>query len=286
MAKRRPQGGPVAVTHPAAAGPDVTAIRVAGVTHRFDGDFSAADRDTAERYALKGVELAIPRGQFLAIVGPSGCGKTTLMNMMAGLIQPTSGTVTRDGEPVRGLARNVGYMFARPGLLPWRDAGSNVRLGLEFRGVGRSQAHRRSSELLAEVGLSQHERSLPAELSQGMRQRVALARVLALDPDYLLMDEPFGALDAQTKMIMQGLFLSIWEKSAKTVVFVTHDLHEAAALADRVIVMTAAPGQIKADIQIPFPRPRQLEQLRFEDRFVELTHHIWTLLRDEVAERE
>lgn len=258
-------------------------ITVRDATHEFDR--SRGDTASGERlYALQDINLVIPRGQFLAIVGPSGCGKTTLMNMMAGLIQASSGVVTRDGRPATSLARNVGYMFARPGLLPWRTARGNVELGLEFRGVSRSRAKETASELLRQVGLSTFEASLPSELSQGMRQRVALARVLALDPDYLLMDEPFGALDAQTKLVIQELFIRIWEGTGKTVVFVTHDLVEAAAMADRVIVMTASPGRIKADLTMPFDRPRDLNDLRFDPRFQEISHQIWTALKDEVSQ--
>lgn len=259
------------------------AITVSGVTHEFDRQAGQDGHDSGPMHALQDVNLEVPRGQFLAIVGPSGCGKTTLMNMMAGLLQPTDGSVIRDGQRARTLSRNVGYMFARPGLLPWRDARANVELGLEFRGVRRAEARATASELLAEVGLSKFEHALPAELSQGMRQRVALARVLALNPDYLLMDEPFGALDAQTKLVVQELFIRIWEKSGKTVVFVTHDLVEAASLADRVIVMTASPGRIKSDILVPFERPRNLEDLRFDAQFLEIAQQIWVALRDEVS---
>lgn len=258
------------------------AIAVRGVTHEFDRQ-SVDDPDDVVMNALIDIDLDVPRGQFLAIVGPSGCGKTTLMNMMAGLLKPTVGSVMRDGRPAKSLAQNVGYMFARPGLLPWRSARANVELGLEFRGVRRGEAREIAARLLADVGLSQFENSLPAELSQGMRQRVALARVLALDPDYLLMDEPFGALDAQTKIVVQERFSKIWEGTGKTVIFVTHDLVEAAALADRVIVMTASPGQIKADITIPFGRPRDLDSLRFDPKFQEISHEIWTALKDEVS---
>ena len=257
------------------------AITVRGVTHEFGrprGDAAARRMN-----ALEDIDLVVPRGQFLAIVGPSGCGKTTLMNMMAGLIQPSSGVVTRDDRPATSLARNVGYMFARPGLLPWRSARGNVELGLEFRGMRKSSARQTASELLDQVGLSRFEASLPAELSQGMRQRVALARVLALDPDYLLMDEPFGALDAQTKLVIQDLFIRIWEGTGKTVIFVTHDLVEAAAMADRVIVMTASPGRIKADLTMPFERPRDLDGLRFDPKFQEISAEVWAALKDEVS---
>lgn len=259
------------------------AITVRRVTHDFGRQSDG--RSAASMPALENIDLDVPKGQFLSIVGPSGCGKTTLMNMMAGLLQPTAGVITRDGRAAASLARNVGYMFARPGLLPWRSARANVELGLEFRGVRRKEARSTALELLEDVGLSKFENALPAELSQGMRQRVALARVLALDPDYLLMDEPFGALDAQTKQVVQELFVRIWEGTGKTVIFVTHDLMEAAALSDRVIVMTASPGRIKADLMMPFPRPRDLDELRFDPRFQEISHQIWTALRDEVATR-
>lgn len=259
------------------------AIQVTGLTHEFSSPYEPRNGPAEASYALIDIELSIPRGQFLAIVGPSGCGKTTLMNMMAGLLTPSRGNILRDGVPPISPARNVGYMFARPGLLPWRDALANVELGLEFRGVRRRESRSTAEGLLDEVGLSKFSSSLPAELSQGMRQRVALARVLALNPDYLLMDEPFGALDAQTKLVVQELFIKIWEGTGKTVVFVTHDLVEAASLADRVIVMTASPGRIKADITLPFKRPRMLEELRFDPEFQDISQQIWTALKDEVA---
>ncbi|WP_160148824.1 ABC transporter ATP-binding protein [Amycolatopsis alkalitolerans] len=226
--------------------------------------------------------FGVPRGQFLAIVGPSGCGKTTVLNMMAGLIRPTSGEVYRNGQPAVRVDRSVGYMFARPGLMPWRTVSDNIKLGLEFRGVRRRTRAEEADRLLVLVGLANYRDAYPAELSQGMRQRAALARTLALDPEFLLMDEPFGALDAQTKILMQEEFTKVWEGTDKTVVFVTHDVSEAIALADRVLVFTASPGRIKAEIDIGLPRPRHPDSLRFDATYQKYFERIWNELRGEV----
>ena len=250
------------------------AIEVRHVTHRF-----AADEGPL---ATEDVSFAVRRGEFLSIVGPSGCGKTTVLNMMAGLIRPTTGEVLRNGSPANGVDRSVGYMFARPGLMPWRTVQDNIVLGLQFRGVSRQQRNQEAERLLELVGLTKHRKLHPAELSQGMRQRVALARTLAIDPEFLLMDEPFGALDAQTKVLMHEEFIKVWEGTGKTVVFVTHDVAEAIALGDRVLVFSASPGHIKADIPIELPRPRQPDPLRFDSTYQEYFERIWNELRGEV----
>jgi NitT/TauT family transport system ATP-binding protein len=239
--------------------------------------------DTEPVLAVDNISLEIPQGQFVAIVGPSGCGKTTILNMLSGLIPPTVGSVKRHGEEVTEPSRDIGYMLARSALSPWRTARKNVELGLQLHGVGRTERRKRAEELLELLHLEGFANAFPSQLSQGMRQRVAIARTLAIDPDLWLMDEPFGALDAQTRLVVQGEFVSLWEKSkVSTVLFVTHDLEEAVLLADRVLVMTARPGRIKSDNMIDLPRPRVIDELRFDEDFKAAEHKIWKELRDEI----
>lgn len=239
--------------------------------------------DTDHVLAVDTINLEIPQGQFVAIVGPSGCGKTTILNMLSGLIKPTVGSVKRHGQEVQGPSRDIGYMLARSALSPWRTARKNVELGLQIHGVGKSERRERAEELLELLHLEGFANAFPSQLSQGMRQRVAIARTLAIDPDLWLMDEPFGALDAQTRLVVQAEFVSLWEKSKEsTVIFVTHDLEEAVLLADRVLVMTARPGRIKSDNLIDRPRPRVIDELRFDENFKAAEHKIWKELRDEI----
>lgn len=249
------------------------AIRVEGVSHAFPSP------DGKPVLALDDVSFNVPKGQFLALVGASGCGKTTILNMAAGLVHPVGGTVLVDGERVTKPSRRTGYMFARDGLLPWRSARHNIEVGLELRGMPAEERERHGTRLLEMIGLSAFGRAWPWQLSQGMRQRVALARTLAIDPDTLLMDEPFAALDAQTKLMLQAEFLRVWERDRKTVLFVTHDLSEAVALADRVIVLTRRPGRIQADIEIDLPRPRDPERIRFDQRYLKLSEQVWQALK-------
>lgn len=256
------------------------AIRVDDVTHYF------AKRGSKDHtQVLTNVSLEVPAGQFLALVGPSGCGKTTLLNMIAGLVQPTYGEVSRYGVPVSKPDRDVAYMLARAALLPWRTAQKNVEFGLELRGVPREERAETAERLLELTGLQDFAKSYPSQLSQGMRQRVALARTFAVEPRFILMDEPFAALDAQTKLTHQEEFIRIWEQTGTTAVFVTHDLSEAILMADRVVVFSARPGQIKADLEIPLPRPRDIETLRFDERYREFQERMWTELKqqDEVV---
>ena len=259
------------VTIPRADNPEPAqlSIRVDQVRHVYAG------RSGERVLAVDDVSIDVPIGQFVAIVGPSGCGKTSVLNMVAGLVVPSDGTVYLNGRAVDGTSRSVGYMFARDGMLPWRTAQANVAFGLEVRGVPRSLRLSQADALLERVGLKGFERSFRSQLSQGMRQRVALARTLAIDPDVFLLDEPFGALDAQTRVLLQEEFVSIWENTRKTVLLVTHDIHEAVAMADRVIVFSARPGRIKSDIAITLPRPRDIESIRFDERFVRLARRIW-----------
>lgn len=242
--------------------------------------FAAVNGDPV--LAVNDVSLQIPEGQFVAIVGPSGCGKTTIMNMLAGIIRPTLGSVKRNGVEATEPSLDVGYMLARSALYPWRTARRNVEVPLEVRGMSRTERKEKALELLRLVKLDDFANKYPAQLSQGMRQRVAIARTLAINPKLWLLDEPFSALDAQTRITVQNEFLSLWENSGSTVILVTHDLAEAVLLADRVVVMTARPGRIKFDINIDIPRPRRVDELIDNPRFQALEAMIWKELRDEL----
>ena len=249
---------------------DPSQIVATKVTHRF------AEGDPT----LVGVSVEIPRGQFVSIVGASGCGKTTLLNMMAGLIVPSEGSVSIDGKACISPRRDVAYMFARDCLLPWRNAQENVEYGLELRGVKRSERRERAAVLLTRVGLSGSEKKYPKHLSQGMRQRVAIARTLAISPTIILLDEPFAALDAQTRIVLQEEFSNIWEGLGTTVVLVTHDLPEAICLSDRVLVMGAGPGRIVDDFTVPFARPRDIEGLRYTPEYQVFARELFESLRE------
>lgn len=236
-------------------------------------------RSGASFVAVDNISFEVPEGQFLAIVGPSGCGKTTVLNMMAGLVKPCSGRVLLRGEVVTGPSRSMGYMFARDALLPWRSARENVEFGLEVRGVPAEARREKSAALLELVGLTGFADAYPSQLSQGMRQRTALARTMAIEPSVLLMDEAFAALDAQTKLQLEAEFERLWQKTQKTAVLVTHDLEEAVALADRVIVFGRNPGRIILDRMTNLPRPRDVESIRYTPEFQAVARQIWELLR-------
>jgi NitT/TauT family transport system ATP-binding protein len=253
--------------------PGGTLLDIAGVRKSFDSVL-----------ALQDVTFSVPEGSFFSLLGPSGCGKTTLLSIAAGLVRPTSGSVLADGVPIRGLqSKTMGYMFARDSLLPWRTVAGNVSLGLEF-GAIYDDKRARVAELLEMVGLASFGKKYPSQLSHGMRQRVALARTLAASPEILLMDEPFGALDAQTRQLMQEVFLGLWEAERKTVIFVTHDVAEALVLSDRIVVMSARPGHLKASYDVPFGRPRRLADLQDDVRFQQMQKTIWSQLRNEVID--
>jgi NitT/TauT family transport system ATP-binding protein len=231
--------------------------------------------------AVQNVSLEVKEGSIVTVVGPSGCGKSTILNAVSGLLTPSTGHAEIDGQRVGGIRHDVGYMFARDGMMPWRTAIRNVEFGLEVRGVPNRQevAH----DWLRRVGLERFEGHYRHELSQGMRQRVAVARTFAVDPDVLLMDEPFGALDSQTRLLLQELFLQVWESTRKTVLFVTHDLHEAIFLSDLVVVFTNRPGWVKSSIPIHLPRPRPPPaELATATEFRDIYARIWGDLRDEV----
>ncbi|HEX4986140.1 MAG TPA: ABC transporter ATP-binding protein [Burkholderiales bacterium] len=233
--------------------------------------------------AVAGVSLDIAEGAFVSVVGPTGCGKSTLLNAAAGLLAPAGGEVLVSGQPLRGLNARAGYLFQNEALMPWRTALANVAVGLEFRGVPAAEARSRASAWLRRVGLAAHGHKYPHELSGGMRKRVALAQTLILDPRILLMDEPFSALDVQTRALMENELLVLWAQDRKSVVFVTHDLEEAIALSDRVVVMSAGPAsRLIGDYEIDLPRPRDVAEIRLTPRFLELHRLIWEALRDEV----
>jgi NitT/TauT family transport system ATP-binding protein len=231
--------------------------------------------------ALSALSLDVGKGEFLSIVGPSGCGKSTFLNILLGLIKPDTGMMQLNGSRITGPGQDRAMVFQEFGLLPWRTVLGNVELGLEIKGVEVSVRRPRARELIEMAGLTGFEGHYPHELSGGMKQRVGLARALATDPEVLLMDEPFAALDAQTRDLMQAELLLVWERTRKTVIFVTHSIEEAAYLSDRVVVMSARPGRIKQLIQIHLPRPREYE-MRLSAKFNEIKAEIWSALKDEL----
>jgi NitT/TauT family transport system ATP-binding protein len=238
--------------------------------------------DTAGRIveALQGVSLEVARNEFAAILGPSGCGKSTLLNMVAGFDTPTRGDVRFDGETVRTPGPRRAVVFQEPALFPWYTVLDNITFGLRTRGAAPASYRERVAAIIDQVGLTGFESHYPAELSGGMKQRVGIARVLVMEPDVLLMDEPFGSLDAQTRSVMQELLLSVWERHQHTVLFVTHDIEEALLLADSVSVMTARPGRIKKRLTIDLPRPRALE-VTTSPAFNALKRELLALIREE-----
>jgi NitT/TauT family transport system ATP-binding protein len=233
--------------------------------------------------AVERARLSVEHGEFVAIVGPTGCGKSTLLNVAAGLLRPASGTVKIFDQPLTGLNRNAGYLFQADALFPWKTAIDNVAIGLEIMGAPRRHALERAQGWLASVGLGAFGNRYPHMLSGGQRKRVGLAQVLIRDPRILLMDEPFGPLDAQTRQIMGSLLLELWNADRKAVLFVTHDLEEAIALADRVVIMSAGPSaRIIGDWRVNLPRPRDIFEVRLDKEFHALHREIWNVLRDEV----
>jgi NitT/TauT family transport system ATP-binding protein len=219
-------------------------------------------------------------------VGPSGCGKSTILNMIAGLVAPTGGVMRVDGQALTGIPPQVGYVFQKDTVLPWRTVLQNVTLGLEYRGVPRAERERRAREAIRLAGLDGFEDAFPATLSGGMRQRVALIRTLVVEPEILLMDEPFGALDTHTKLRLQGQLLALWIGRRQTVVFVTHDLAEAITLADRVIVLTSRPGRIKHVHAVKLPRQRDVIRIRETDQYAREFSALWHVLGEEFAKGE
>lgn len=245
-------------------------IDIEHVNHLFPGGVRA----------VNDVTLLIGTGEFVSVVGPSGCGKTTLLNLIAGLIELQDGRISVAGAPPKAGRSEVAYMLARDCLLPWRTALDNVMLGSEFRTVPAAPRRQRARELLGHVGLGDFEHHYPKALSHGMRQRVALARTFSLDSPVLLMDEPFGALDAQTKLQLEDVLLDLWSDQERTVMFITHDLNEAVTLSDRVIVMSARPGRIVADIPISLARPRSVRALQKDPHYHEIYSDVWSRLEE------
>ena len=259
--------------------PAVAALELQGITCTFVPPVRGARPYTA----VQDTSLRVRQGEFVSIVGPTGCGKSTLLNVAAGLIAPTSGKVLSAGAPLSGLNRDAGYLFQADALLPWRDARDNVAAGLLFRGVERTEASRRADEWLVRVGLGGFGNRYPHQLSGGMRKRVALAQTLILDPKIVLMDEPFSALDVQTRQLMENEVLELWSADRKSVVFITHDLEEAIALSDRVVVLSAGPATRPiGEFPIDLARPRDVAEVRLTGRFLELHKQIWDLLKAEV----
>jgi len=272
----------------AAAG--APALQLAGVACTF-----IDKADPKARYtAVQQVDLTIADGEFVSVVGPTGCGKSTLLNVSAGLLQPSQGTVQIYGEPLSGLNRRAGYMFQAESLMPWRSARDNVMAGLQFRGASDAEARQLADDWLGRVGLGGFGDRYPHQMSGGMRKRCALAQTLVLDPDIILMDEPFSALDIQTRQLMENELLQLWGGAGtanasaggtrrKAVLFITHDLDEAIALSDRVVVMGAGPGSRPiGEFTIDLERPRDVAEVRVTPRFIELHNAIWDVLREEV----
>ena len=233
-----------------------------------------------EVVAVEDLSFVASPGEFLCLLGTSGCGKTTILNVLAGFIAPTSGAVRIDGKPILAPGPDRGMVFQHHSLFPWKTVMGNIAFGLKMKGLSKAARRSEAQEYIDAVGLTGFEDLYPSELSGGMRQRVGLARMLALDPGVLLMDEPFGSLDAQTRMMMQELLLRVWEEDKKTVVFVTHDVDEAVLLADRIIVLTAGPGRVKEQIDVDLDRPREYE-LVTNERFVRIKELALKYIREE-----
>jgi NitT/TauT family transport system ATP-binding protein len=238
--------------------------------------------DPGQRYtAVSDVTLTVAAGEFVSVVGPTGCGKSTLLNVAAGLLAPSVGTVQVFGQPLEGVNQRAGYMFQTESLMPWRTALGNVMAGLEFRGV--PDAKERAEQWLRQVGLGGFGDRYPHQLSGGMRKRTSLAQTLALDPDIILMDEPFSALDIQTRQLMENEVLELWSSKKKAVLFITHDLEEAIAMSDRVVVLSAGPASHPiGEFTVDLARPRDVAEIKTSARFIELHAAIWAVLRDEV----
>jgi NitT/TauT family transport system ATP-binding protein len=257
----------------------MNAVELSGISCTFISHDQRAQRYTA----VQDVSLAIAPGEFVSVVGPTGCGKSTLLNVAAGLLAPSTGSVHVFGQPLDGINSRAGYMFQADALMPWRTALGNVTAGLEFRGRSIVEARREAESWLERVGLAGFGDRYPHQLSGGMRKRTALAQTLVLDPDIVLMDEPFSALDIQTRQLMENEVLDLWAARRKAVLFITHDLDEAIAMSDRVVVMSAGPASRPiGEFVIDLARPRDVAEVRVTPRFIELHTAIWNVLRDEV----
>jgi NitT/TauT family transport system ATP-binding protein len=251
-------------------------IELRGATKRFRGSSGILT-------AVHDLTIDIQAGEFVAVVGPTGCGKSTTLSLISGLEPASAGDVVVDGRPVREIPPGIGYMFQSDAIMPWKSVLDNVAAGPQFRGVAKTNARAQAAQWIQRVGLGGFEGYYPHQLSGGMRKRVALAQTLVNEPKIILMDEPFSALDVQTRGLMQDELLRLWAGTGAAVVFVTHDLEEAIALADRVIVLTAVPATVKGDFAIRLPRPRDVEEIRLTDAFLGIYREIWESLREEVA---
>ena len=258
---------------------NVPSIALQGVACTFVSPDAPGQRYTA----VENVSLTVADGEFVSVVGPTGCGKSTLLNMAAGLLQPSQGSVHIYGEPLTGVNARAGYMFQTESLMPWRTALQNVMAGLEFRGVEKSTAQAQAEDWLRRVGLGGFGDRYPHQMSGGMRKRASLAQTLVLDPDIILMDEPFSALDIQTRQLMENELLELWQSKKKSVLFITHDLDEAIAMSDRVVILSAGPASHPiGEFTIDLPRPRDVAEIKMTPRFMELHQAIWAVLREEV----
>jgi NitT/TauT family transport system ATP-binding protein len=255
----------------------IPALALEGITVTF------VSQDGGRYTAIRDVTLRVAPGEFLSVVGPTGCGKSTLLNVAIGLLEPSAGAIQVFGRVLEGLNRKAGYLFQTEALMPWRTALQNVKAGLEFRKTDAAEAERQAESWLQRVGLRGFGARYPHQLSGGMRKRVALAQTLILDPQILLMDEPFSALDIQTRQLMENELLELWSANRKSVVFITHDLEEAISLSDRVVVMSAGPESHPiGEFPIDLPRPRDVAEIRLTPRFIELHTRIWHAMKAEV----
>jgi len=273
--------GPAAGPGPAAGAAPASeaALALEGITCTFVSRDAGGGRYTA----VRDTTLSVAPGEFVSVVGPTGCGKSTLLNVGAGLLAPSEGRVRVFGRPLAGVNARAGYMFQGEALLPWRSALDNVTAGLEFAGVARGEARESGRQWLRRVGLGGFEDRYPHQMSGGMRKRTMLAQTLIRDPDIILMDEPFSALDIQTRQLMENEVLDLWMAKRKAVLFITHDLDEAIAMSDRVVVLSAGPATHPiGEFAIDLPRPRDVAEVRMHPRFVELHAAIWNVLREEV----
>ncbi|MFD1705087.1 ABC transporter ATP-binding protein [Methylopila henanensis] len=264
---------PMTMETPREAAPTRGRIEIRDFGLRYETAAGATD-------AVSGVSLTVEPGEFVSIIGPSGCGKSTMLNALAGFLKPTSGTVAVDGKPIDGPGADRGMIFQQYSLFPWKTVRENVEFGLKMKGIDRAERARQARTLLGLAGLSQFENQYPDALSGGMKQRVGIVRALATGPRILLLDEPFGALDAQTRLIMQQILTNMWQRLKISVLFVTHDIDEAIFLSDRVYVMTARPGAIKAEVAVPLPRPRE-PALIMSSEFLALRRGLMSLIREE-----
>jgi NitT/TauT family transport system ATP-binding protein len=256
------------------------ALRFADVSIAFKVE---RDGVAGRHVAVRDISFDVPARGFVAVVGPSGCGKSTLLNVSSGLLAPTAGSVEVFGVPVTGVDKGVGYITQDANLLPWMTVLDNVALPLKLAGVGRREREERAHDWIGRVGLGGFDQFYPMQLSGGMQKRCSIARTLVYGPEVILMDEPFGPLDAMTRIVLQQELLGLWERDRKAILFVTHDLAEAIALADTVIVMTQGPGRVKATIPVPLPRPRDVGAIHATPGFAELFGELWELFRPEIA---